>query len=80
MQTRDICHTESSAAVKHYRHSCICENQNLIGRQTESSEIAQGLSVSMVTSQNDQQKWIRLPAAFFTKEIPVEPCEITTSG
>ena len=37
------------------------------------------MSVSKAASQNDQQKWIRLPTAFSKKEIPAGPCEIATS-
>ena len=34
----------------------------------------------MAASQNEQQQWIKLPAAFSIKEITVESCEIATSG
>ena len=54
--------------------------KTLIGHQTESSEIAKDLSVSKAASENEQQKWIRLPTAFSKKEIPVEPCKLATSG
>ena len=52
--------------------------KTLIGHQTESSEIVKSLSVSKAASQNEQQKWIRLPTAFSKKEVPLEPCKITT--
>ena len=54
--------------------------KTLIGHQTESSEIAKDLSVSKAASENEQQKWIKLPTAFSKKEIPVEPCKLATSG
>ena len=52
----------------------------LIGHQAESSELVKGLLVTKASSQNQQQKRIRLPTAFYKKEIPVEPCEIAMSG
>ena len=54
--------------------------ESLIGHQAESSEIVKSLSVSKAASQNEQQKLIRLPAAFSKKEIPVKPFEIATNG
>ena len=56
------------------------EIKTLTDHQTELSEIVKGLSVSKAAFQNEQQKWIRLPTAVSKKEIPVEPCEIATSG
>ena len=53
--------------------------KTLIGNQTESSEIVKGLLVLKAASQNEQQKWIRLPAAY-KNEIPVESCEIAANG
>ena len=53
--------------------------KTLIGHQTESSEIVKGLSVSKAASQNEQQKWTRLPTAFSKKEIPAEPCKNATN-
>ena len=54
--------------------------KTLIGHETESSEIVKRLLVLTAASQNEQQQWIKLPAAFSIKEIPVESCEIATSG
>ena len=54
--------------------------KTLIGHQTESTQIVKDWSVSKVASQNEQQKWIRLPAVFSKKEIPVGPCENATNG
>ena len=41
------------------------KTKTLIGHQTESLELLKALSVSKAASQNKQQKWIRLPTAFF---------------
>ena len=54
--------------------------KTLIGHQTESTQIVKDWSVSKVASQNEQQKWIRLPAVFSKKEISVGPCENATNG
>ena len=54
--------------------------KTLIDHQTVSSETAKGLSVSKAASQNEQQKWIRLPTAFSKKDIHVEPCKLATNG